>query len=315
MPRSPRRTAFAPDTSSAAHSSGDIIDAERYRPRLFGIAYRMLGDVQDAEDLVQETLLRWHQVDREAVTTPEAWLVSVVTRLAIDRLRRTATERAAYPGPWLPEPIADERYAADRTTELASDLSMAFLVLLERLAPDERAAFLLREVFDADYDEIARTLDKSPAAARQTVHRARARVRTDRTRFSASNDEKERLFTRFVSALESDDKEGMLALLAPTVTFTSDGGGKAAAARRVVHGSERISRMLLNIEVKHAHPFTYRIARVNGEPAMVSYFGGVVFAVTFFETDGDRIYGLYRVMNPDKLTHVESRAGGIQSAI
>src|SRR3954471_1450428 len=157
-----------------------IEDAERYRPRLFGIAYRMLGGVHDAEDIVQEAMLRWHQADRAAIREPVAWLVSVVTRLAIDRLRRAATEREAYPGPWLPEPVADERFAADRNAELASDLSMAFLVLLERLAPEERAAFLLREVFDTDYDEIARTLDKSPAAARQTVHRARERIRADR---------------------------------------------------------------------------------------------------------------------------------------
>ncbi|MEP6491855.1 MAG: RNA polymerase sigma-70 factor [bacterium] len=277
---------------------------ERHRPRLFGIAYRMLGNVQDAEDLVQETLLRWQQADRQAVNTPEAWLVSVVTRLAIDRLRRARTERAAYPGPWLPEPVADERYAPDRNAEVASDLSMAFLVLLERLAPDERAAFLLRDVFDADYEDIARTLEKSLPAARQMVHRARERIRADRARFTTPNEAKERLFARFVSALESDDKEGLLAVLAPSVTFTSDGGGKAAAARRVVHGSDRIARMMLGIETKYQRPFTYRIRQVNGEPAMVSYWGETVYAVTFFETDGERIHGLYRVMNPDKLTRV-----------
>src|SRR3954466_8110159 len=187
------------------------IDAERYRPRLFGIAYRMLGDVQDSEDIVQEAMLRWHDADKLAVREPEAWLVSVVTRLAIDRLRRATTERAAYPGPWLPEPVADERFSAGRETELASDLSMAFLVLLERLAPEERAAFLLREVFDADYDEIARTLEKTPAAARQTVHRARERIHTDRVRFKVENDVKERLFSRFLEALETDDRDEMLA--------------------------------------------------------------------------------------------------------
>ena len=212
-----------------------IEDAERFRPRLFGIAYRMLGAVSDAEDLAQETLLRWQQADRAAVREPEAWLVSVVTRLAIDRLRRAATERALYPGPWLPEPIADERYAPDRTVELASDLSMAFLVLLERLAPEERAAFLLREVFDASYDEIARVLEKTPAAARQTVHRARERVRDDRARFTAPLDAKERLFSRFMNALQSDDKDELIAVLADDVTWTGDGGGKAPATRRVVH--------------------------------------------------------------------------------
>ena len=280
------------------------IDAERYRPRLFGIAYRMLGDVQDSEDIVQEAMLRWHDADKLAVREPEAWLVSVVTRLAIDRLRRATTERAMYPGPWLPEPVADERFSADRDTELASDLSMAFLVLLERLAPEERAAFLLREVFDADYDEIAHTLDKSPAAARQTVHRARERIRADRARFSAPNDAKERLFERFINALQADDKEGLLAVLAPDATWTSDGGGKSNAARRIIEGADRVARLLIAIETKYDHPFTYRLSHMNGEPAVVQYYGGKVFGVTFIDVEGDRIRGLYRVMNPDKLTRV-----------
>jgi RNA polymerase sigma-70 factor (ECF subfamily) len=264
----------------------------------------MLGDVHDAEDLVQEALLRWQRAERENVREPEAYLVSVVTRLAIDRLRGAAAERARYPGPWLPEPIADERYAPDRHAELASDLSMAFLVLLERLAPEERAAFLLRDVFDADYDEIANTLGKTPAAARQTVHRARERVRADRARFTAPDDVKERLLARFVSALESDDKAELLAVVADDATWTSDGGGKVSAARRVVHGSGRIARMLLGIETKYEHPFTYRMRRVNGEPAVVSYLRGQLFAVTFCEVDGGRMSALYRVMNPEKLTHV-----------
>jgi len=282
--------------------------AESLRPRLFGIAYRMLGDVHDAEDLVQEALLRWHQADRADIREPEGWLVSVVTRLSIDRLRRAATERATYPGPWLPEPIADERFAADRGAELASDLSMAFLVLLERLAPEERAAFLLREVFDADYDEIARAIDKTPAAARQTVHRARERVRADRARFAAPDDAKERLFARFVAALKTDDKDELLAVLAPSATWTSDGGGKVSAARRTVRGADRIARMLLGIETKYRRPFTYRLIRMNGEPAVVSYLRDRVFGVTFCTIEGDRIAELYRVMNPDKLGDV-ARAG------
>jgi RNA polymerase sigma-70 factor (ECF subfamily) len=292
--------------TASAEFSGDagLMDAERYRPRLFGIAYRMLGDVQDAEDLVQEAMLRWHRSDRAAIRQPEAWLVSVVTRLAVDRLRHAMVARESYPGPWLPEPVADERYAADHNTELASDLSMAFLVLLERLAPEERAAFLLRDVFDAGYDEIAATLDKSPAAARQTVHRARERIRADRERFTAPNDVKERLFTRFLSALQSDDKDAVLALLTTEATWTSDGGGKARAARRVIRGAERIARMLISLEAKFGNAFTHRLSEMNGEPAVVSYLGDQVFAVTFCETDGERIRGFYRVMNPDKLTDV-----------
>ena len=288
-----------------SESSVPATEVEHYRARLFGIAYRMLGGVQDAEDIVQEAMLRWHETDHAAVREPEAWLVSVVTRLAIDRLRRAATEREAYPGPWLPEPVADERFNADRSAELASDLSMAFLVLLERLAPEERAAFLLREVFDAEYDEIARTLNKSLAAARQTVHRARERIRADRARFIAADDAKERLFTRFVKALETDDRDALLALLAPEAIWVSDGGGKVAAARRVLHGNEPISRMLIKIEQKYAHPFVYRLGHMNGEPVLIMYKDGRPFGVNYCETDGERILAMYRVLNPDKLTEVE----------
>ena len=298
-------------TAADRHEHADL---ERYRPRLFGIAYRMLSDVADAEDVVQETMLRWHQGERDGVREPEAWLVSVVSRLAIDRLRRLATERAAYPGPWLPEPVTPERLSADYETELASDLSMAFLVLLERLAPEERAAFLLREVFGSDYDEIARVLEKSPAAARQTVHRARERVRAERARFTAPADAKERLLAGFVDALQRDDKEALLELVGPQSTFTSDGGGKVSAARRVVRGAERVARMLLGIESKYGRPFDYSIGRVNGEPAilqhvraggLLSRFGpGQLFSVTFCDVEGDRIVALYRAMNPDKLRYV-----------
>lgn len=287
-------------------------DVERLRPRLFGIAYRMLGSVHDAEDVVQDAMLRWHRADQPAVADAEAWLVSVVTRLSIDRLRHAAVERAAYPGPWLPEPVADARYGAEHRAELASDLSMAFLVLLERLAPEERAAFLLREVFDAEYDDIARTLEKSPAAVRQTVHRARERVRAGHARFDVSRERKERFLERFLHALESDDREAMMAVLAADATWTADGGGKAAAARRVVRGANRITRMLLSIEAKYGRPFVYAIESVNGEPALVSYLRGSVFAVTFCELDNDRVRALYRVMNPDKLGSLRQPANPSQ---
>jgi RNA polymerase sigma-70 factor (ECF subfamily) len=280
-------------------------DAERFRPRLFGLAYRMLSNVHDAEDIVQDAMLRWQQSETALVREPEAWLVAVVTRLAIDRLRRANTERAAYTGPWLPEPVADERIAPDRGVELASDLSMAFLVLLEQLAPEERAAFLLREVFDSGYGEIASVLGKSEAAARQIVHRARQRVHDSRPRFHAPPDAKERLFHRFLEALEHDSKEEMLAVLAPDATWTSDGGGKVNAARRILVGNARIARMLLKFETKFEHPFTYSFKHLNGEIALMMHEHGKLFGVTFCETDGERIVAMYRVMNPDKLAHLE----------
>jgi RNA polymerase sigma-70 factor (ECF subfamily) len=282
-------------------------DLERYRPRLFAVAYRMLGDVHDAEDLVQEAFLRWYRESRADVVEPEAWLVSVTTRLAIDRLRRRATERQAYPGPWLPEPASNERFGPppDRHVELASDLSMAFLVMLERLAPEERAAFLMREVFDSSYADIAQVLERSEVAARQVVHRARERVRTDRARFSVSPEVIEQLLHRFLDALEADDEEGLMAVFTADATFTSDGGGKVTAARRVVRGATRITRLLRGVETKYGRPFRYRIAVLNGEPALIQYLGERVFSANFIGTDGERITAMYRVMNPDKLGDVQ----------
>jgi len=194
---------------------------ERYRSRLFGIAYRMLGSVEDAKDLTQETYLRWHQADAAEIRAPEGWLVAVITRLSIDRLRSASHERESYVGDWLPEPIAtDPPSAPDRHVEMASDLSMAFLVMLERLAPEERAALLLRDVFDADYGEIARVLEKNEAAARQMVHRARTRVRSDRARFTVAPETKEQLVERFITAIRADDQDALLALVGGDAIFT-----------------------------------------------------------------------------------------------
>jgi RNA polymerase sigma-70 factor, ECF subfamily len=279
---------------------------ERARPRLFGIAYRMLGSVADAEDLVQETYLRWQAADAEAVRAPEGWLVAVITRLSIDRLRRAKVERRAYTGTWLPEPVtaAVEPTGPARKAELASELSIAFLVLLEQLTPEERAAFLLREVFDCDYREIARTLEKSEAACRQMVHRARDRVRRDRPRFAVPPDAKEQLLGRFVAALAAEDREGLLAVVADHVTWTSDGGGKVPASRNVVAGADRVVRLLMGLERKQAGALDHRIERINGEPAMVTYQGTSLAAITSLQCDGSRITAFYCVLNPDKLRHV-----------
>lgn len=279
-------------------------DVEHYRPRLFGIAYRMLSDVQEAEDLVQETFLRWHQAKHDEVMSEEGWLVAVITRLAIDRLRRAETERLRYVGRWLPEPIATGNVSPDHRAELASDLSMAFLVLLERLAPEERAAFLLREVFNAGYDEIARILDKTEPAVRQLVHRAKVRVRDSRPRFSAPGEQQAELLQRFLDALAADDKDAMMALFAPDATFTSDGGGKVPATTRVLEGPDRIVKFFLGLEHKYPGAITHEIIELNGQAAVGSYHDGVLQFVTLFETDGERVYAVYRVLNPDKLAHL-----------
>jgi RNA polymerase sigma-70 factor, ECF subfamily len=296
------------DSRAITDSSGRAELFERYRARLFGIAYRMLGSVDDANDLVQEAYLRWHQADISAIRAPEGWLVAVMTRLAIDRLRRAETEREHYVGSWLPEPLATEPWAApDRNAELASDLSMAFLVLLERLAPEERAAFLLREVLDADYGEIARVLEKSETACRQMVHRARTRVREERPRFPVAAETKERLVQRFLSALEAGDQESLLAVVAEDATFISDGGGRVSAVRNVIQGADRVVRLLLGLERKYGEVWKHRVEWINGEPALVSRVGDRLVCTTSLETDGERVVGFYRVLNPEKLRHVAGR--------
>jgi RNA polymerase sigma-70 factor (ECF subfamily) len=287
-------------------------DVLSHRPRLLGLAYRMLGDVDEAEDIVQETYLRWYRADQQAVRSSEAWLVTVVSRLAVDRLRRLKTERANYPGPWLPEPIATNGSLAsgaspapDRNAELASDLSIALLVLLERLAPEERAAFLLREVFDTDYDEIARILERRPEAVRQMVHRARVRVRAGRPRVPASTDadSHERLLERFITAVSTDDAPALLSLLAPDVVFASDGGGRARAARRLLVGSERVTRFLIGVARKFGWGSTRRLTQLNGQPAVLVFKNGVLTSTLTVVVEGGRIRAMHIVRNPDKLRH------------
>jgi RNA polymerase sigma-70 factor (ECF subfamily) len=225
---------------------------EIHRGRLFGIAYRMLGSRADAEDVLQDAYLRWHGTDKDTVRSPEAWLTTTVTRLSIDRLRRAKVEREAYIGPWLPEPLAE---ADVRTPELAaeldSDISIAFLALLEALAPDERAAFVLHDIFDDDYVDIAGTLGKSEAACRQMVHRARERVMSRRRRFLVDDATRIAMLEKFIAAANRGDREALLSLFAQDATMTSDGGGKAVAIRRPLHGAERIAWLFEPVRLAH----------------------------------------------------------------
>jgi len=280
------------------------------RNRLFSIAYRMLGSTADAEDMIQETYLRWHQANKNEIRSPEAWLVSVLTRLCIDRLRSATLERETYTGPWLPEPLfADIPPSPDENLELAADLSMAFMVLLERLAPVERAAFLLHDVFDFEYPEVSRILEKSEAACRQVVHRARERVRRDRPRFHPTRAELFSLIERFNSAVSAGDEETVLSMFAEDATLTSDGGSKVNAARKVVLGRQRIARLFLVLDRKLSGRMTRSIVNINGEPGLVTYLDGKPLSATSFEMDGERIAALYHVLNPDKLKGIcESEA-------
>jgi RNA polymerase sigma-70 factor (ECF subfamily) len=272
------------------------------RGRLFSLAYRMLGSRAEAEDVVQETYVRWHQTDRDAIRSAEAWLVTTATRLAIDRLRALKTQREAYHGPWLPEPMISEAPPPDHAVDLAADLSIAFLVLLERLSPEERAAFLLHDVFERDYDEIAATLGKKEAAVRQVVHRARDRVRRDHARFEVTEAARARLLRTFVAAVEARDEQTLLGLFAPDATWTADGGGRAPVAGRPVDGSAQIVKLLLGLQKGFArHHATLHLVTVNGQIGVCVRAYGQVRSVFSVETDGERIQAVYAVVNPEKL--------------
>lgn len=283
--------------------AGSTAAFEALRGRLFGLAYRMLGSRADAEDLVQEAYVRWHQAAQSQIENPEAWLVTTTTRLAIDRLRRLKTEREAYVGPWLPEPILTTEPPPDRHLDLAADLSIAFLTMLERLAPDERAAFLLHDVFDVGYPQIAAVIDKTEAATRQVVHRARERVRGERKRFDVSESAKATLLQKFLDAMEARDERALLALFAPDATWTADGGGRTAAAPRPIVGADRLARLVIGLREKfwtgNRH---FEFTTVNGETGLALKDGDQLVSVISFATDGHQILDVYAVINPDKLS-------------
>ena len=274
---------------------------ESIRGRLFGLAYRMTGSRADAEDIVQEAYIRWHQAQQGAIENPDAWLVTTTGRLAIDRLRRLKTEREAYVGQWLPEPIVTHDQP-DRNLDLADDLSMAFLNILERLAPEERAAFLLHDVFDVGYGEIASVLEKSEPACRQVVHRARERVRSDRRRFEVTESAKAAMLQKFLAAMEARNEQALLALFAPDATWTADGGGKTAAGLHPIAGADRIARLVIGLRERFwAADRTLHVETVNGETALCMRDGARLTATISIATDGEHIHAVYAVVNPDKL--------------
>lgn len=284
-------------------SEPDPFDA--LRPRLFAIAYRMLGTRADAEDLVQDAWLRWRQnTDQATVQSPEAWLVTVVTRLAIDRLRALKIEREAYVGWWLPEPLVERERTPEAAVELASELSMALLWVLERLSAEERAAFLLRQVFDHGYDEIATLLGKTQAACRQMVHRASERVQQTRARFDVPRDAHRRVVEKFIRAAQSGDRDAIQALLSEHVELVGDGGGKVPSLSKVLHGAFRIANLFWVSARRWGAHAVYRHALINGEPGLLRYVDGKLESAMAIATDGEQIVGIYAVRNPDKLTHV-----------
>lgn len=278
---------------------------EQHRAKLRGVAYRMLGSRSDAEDVVQDAYLRWHRASLESIRSAEAWLVTVVTRLSIDRLRQAKVERESYVGPWLPEPLVESQAPpADVASELASSLSVAFLVVLERLAPEERAAFLLHEVFESGYDEIAKILGKSELACRQLVSRANKRVREERPRVQVSEAARTALLDRFVQAVLTGDKDELMNLLATDSVWISDGGGKTRAALKPVLGNDAIARFVIGVIGSHARNAVFQHVNVNGETGLALYFEERLISVMSIRTDGAHILDVFCTLNPEKLSQI-----------
>lgn len=277
------------------------------RPRLFGIAYRMLGVRADAEDVLQDAWLRWSRTDASVLQSAEAWLVTVVTRLSIDRLRALKAEREAYVGWWLPEPLVEPHHDAhtpESAAELAGELSVAFLYVLERLGPEERAAFLLRQVFDYDYAEVAAQLGKTEAACRQMVHRASERVQQARTRFEVPRTVHHQLLQRFMQAAHSGDRSAIEALLSDEAQLIGDGGGKVQSFPKPLVGAFRIANLYWALFRRLGAQVVYRPVLINGEPGLLRYLDGRLESAQAFVTDGERIVAIYAIRNPDKLAGV-----------
>ncbi|MDR3099617.1 MAG: RNA polymerase sigma-70 factor [Paraburkholderia sp.] len=275
------------------------------RPRLQKIAYRMLGSVAEAEDIVQEVWLRWHAAARESIDNAEAWLVAVTTRMSIDRLRAAKIQREHYTGIWLPEPqMADPAATPEEAAERADDVSVAFLMLLERLAPEARAAFLLREVFDADYHEVAEAIGKTQAACRQLVSRAKAQLREERPRYEVSRETHLRLLRAFVQALAHGDFPAINALLAEDATLLGDGGGKVASVPKPMLGGRRIAQLFYASYLRHGSELRVKLVELNGQWSLLRFIGGELESAQSFETDGERIIRILLQRNPDKLARI-----------
>ncbi|MFE2991679.1 RNA polymerase sigma-70 factor [Streptomyces sp. NPDC059262] len=279
---------------------------EEHRPVLMGVAYRMLGRVADAEDVVQDAWLRWAQADRDEVREPRAYLVRVATRLAIDRLRQAQVRREAYVGPWLPEPlVTDFGPTAPDTAEaavLAESVSLAVLVVLESLSPLERAVFVLREAFGFPFAEIATTLDRSESAVRQLAGRARKHVDERRPRFDVDPVEQRDLTERFLAAATGGDLEGLMTLLAPDARLVGDSGGKSKAPLRVIESADKVGRFLLGAAKGGGTGFTFRIVELNAGPAVLALVDGKPDSVFQVDVADGHVQCVYIVRNPDKLT-------------
>jgi RNA polymerase sigma-70 factor (ECF subfamily) len=276
-----------------------------HRNLLFTVAYEMLGSAADAEDVLQETWLRWVKVDLEQVRDQRAYLVRITTRQALNRLRTMKRRKEAYVGPWLPEPLLTAPDVAE-DVELAESVSMAMMLVLETLSPTERAVFVLREAFDVGYDEIAAAVDKTPAAVRQIAHRARRHVDARRPRQAVSASETRAALESFRRALATGDPQDLLDVLAPDIVLMSDGGGIKQAALRPIIGAEKVARFMVGGLGKNKLPISVAPTVVNGSPALLVHLDGEIDGVMAISVEDARVTGLYYVRNPEKLNHVAS---------
>jgi RNA polymerase sigma-70 factor (ECF subfamily) len=279
-----------------------VADFEQHRQRLFAVAYRLLGSAAEAEDAVQDTYLRWHAADQDEIREPAAWLTKVLTNLCLNRLTSAKARRESYIGPWLPEPLLTAYTPLD-TAELRESVSMAFLLLMERLTPAERAVFVLREAFEYSHREIAEVLDLTEAACQQHYHRAKQRVAQDRHRFEADGEEKRRITKNFLVAARSGNMAVLEGLLAEDVVAWADGGGKSRAARKPIRGRERAS-VYLSWLATNVDGLEVRITEVNAEPAILAFIHGELTTVITLQIVAGLITDFRAIVNPDKLTHI-----------
>jgi RNA polymerase sigma-70 factor, ECF subfamily len=277
---------------------------EKYRAMLFSMAYRMTGSISDAEDMVQETFLRWHKAAEVDVHSPKSYLATTLTRLCLDHLQSARVKREQYVGPWLPEPVMTE---PDLESKFADSLAVGFLLLMESLSPAERAVFLLREVFEYEYSEIAEIVMKGEQNCRQLFRRARKQISDRKPRFETSRADRDRLLNEFVRASSSGDLQGLLKILKEDVTLISDGGGKVAAALNPIYGADHVSRFILGVIPKLPPGLTISRVEVNGVSGIAFFAGSQVHSVVVPEIAGDNIQSIYIISNPEKLQGLPAR--------
>ena len=285
--------------------TSSLEDFTEYRPLLFSIAYRMLGSVMEAEDIVQDAFLRWRESVGDEIRSPKSFLSTIVTRLSIDRLRSAQLQRESYIGPWLPEPLITE--PGQSTADLVSTsehISIAFLVLLENLSPVERAVFLLREVFDYSYAEIAEVVHKSEANCRQITRRARQKVNAGHGRFQANPEKQQTLVQQFITTCNTGDLPGLIHLLSDDIGLYSDGGGKVTAARKPIYGNNQVANFLLRIIRQAPAGMSVQPTWINGRFGFIIYVGRKPQSVFSFDLDESKIHKIYAVLNPDKLVRI-----------